>query len=116
MGIAGGLALRFAPGVPWLATACFRAGIIAGGWDAAVDTWENLKKREIDIHFLMLAVALGAMFIGAWGEAVLLLFLFSASGAMEEYALDRTQREVSALLKTAPKQAIVVEATGAERE
>jgi Cd2+/Zn2+-exporting ATPase len=94
----------------------FLVGLIAGGWDAAVDSWENLKKREIDIHFLMLAVALGAIFIDAWGEAVLLLFLFSASGAMEEFALDRTQREVSALLKSTPKQATVVDPDGSERE
>jgi Cd2+/Zn2+-exporting ATPase len=53
-----------------LAKSIFLAGIVAGGWDAAVDSWANLKKREIDIHFLMLAVALGAMVIGAWGEAV----------------------------------------------
>ncbi|MCX6956397.1 MAG: cation-translocating P-type ATPase [Verrucomicrobia bacterium] len=115
-GIAGVATGYFAPGVPWLAKAFFFVGIVAGGWDAAVDTWENLKKREIDIHFLMLAVAVGAMFIGAWGEAVLLLFLFSASGAMEEYALDRTQREVSALLKSSPKRANLVLPDGSEQE
>jgi Cd2+/Zn2+-exporting ATPase len=115
-GIAGFVADRVAPGTPWIAKGFFLAGIMAGGWDAAVDTWENLRKREIDIHFLMLAVAIGAMFIGAWGEAVLLLFLFAASGAMEEYALDRTQREVSALLKTSPKHATLVASDGEERE
>ncbi len=115
-GIAGVIAGHFAPGMPWLAKGFYLVGIVAGGWDAAVDTWENLRKREIDIHFLMLAVAIGAMFIGAWGEAVLLLFLFSASGAMEEYALDRTQREVSALLKSSPKRATLVAADGTEHE
>jgi Cd2+/Zn2+-exporting ATPase len=115
-GIAGALAEHLAPAFPWLGRGLFLIGIIAGGWDAAIDTWANLKKREIDIHFLMLAVALGAMFIGAWGEAVLLLFLFSASGAMEEFALDRTQRAVSALLKTSPKSATVVLADGSEKE
>ena len=115
-GVAGAVAERLAPGLPWLAKALFLTGIIAGGWDAAVDTWANLKKREVDIHFLMIAVAVGAMFIGAWGEAVLLLFLFSASGAMEEYALDRTQSEVSALLKSSPKNATVVGPDGSERE
>jgi len=115
-GVAGFVAASFAPGMPWLARSFYFVGIVAGAWDAAIDTWGNLKKREVDIHFLMLAVAFGAMFIGAWGEAVLLLFLFSASGAMEEYALDRTQREVSSLLKSAPKRAVVVEADGTERE
>jgi Cd2+/Zn2+-exporting ATPase len=115
-GIAGVVAGYFAPDSPWVAKGFFLVGLISGGWDAAVDTWANLKKREIDIHFLMLAVAVGAMFIGAWGEAVLLLFLFSASGAMEEYALDRTQREVSALLKSSPKRANRVLPDGSEKE
>ncbi len=115
-GLAGLLAQQFAPGLPWLVKGCFLIGLVAGGWDAAIDSWENLKKREIDIHFLMLAVAVGALFIDAWGEAVLLLFLFSASGAMEEFALDRTQREVSALLKSTPKRATVVAPDGTEHE
>jgi Cd2+/Zn2+-exporting ATPase len=115
-GVAGVAAGYFAPDEAWLSTGFFFVGIVAGGWDAAGDTWARLKKRAIDIHFLMLAVAVGAMFIGAWGEAVLLLFLFSASGAMEDYALDRTQREVSALLKSSPKNANVVAADGSERD
>ncbi len=114
-GIAGLIAGTVAPDLPWIARAFYFVGIVAGGWDAAVDSWENIKKHEIDIHFLMLAVAIGAMFIGAWGEAVLLLFLFSASGAMEEYALDRTQREVSSLLKSSPKSATLVLADGSEK-
>ncbi len=115
-GILGWAAGHLAPGLPWLRIGLYVAGLVAGGWDTAIDSWENLKKREVDIHFLMLVVAVGAMFIGAWGEAVLLLFLFSASGAMEAYALDRTQREVSSLLKSAPKHAVLVEADGREHE
>ena len=113
-GLTGFLCQHFLPALPWLARGLFVLGLVTGGWDAAVDSWANLKKREIDIHFLMLAVAVGAMFIGAWGEAVLLLFLFSTSGAMEEYALDRTQREVSALLKSSPKRATVIRPDGTE--
>jgi len=115
-GIAGALAWRFFPGIPAASRLLLLAGLVAGGWDAAIDTVANLRKGEIDIHFLMIAVAAGAVAIGAWGDAVLLLFLFSASGAMEEYALDRTQREVSALLKSSPKRAFVVREDGAEEE
>ena len=115
-GIVGALVERLFPAIPWLSRAIYGIGLTAGGLDAAVDSWENLRERRIDIHFLMLTVAIGAVLIGAWGEAVILLTLFSAAGAMEEYALDRTQREVSALLKSAPKRATLVQADGSETE
>jgi Cd2+/Zn2+-exporting ATPase len=99
----------------WLTRALYLMALIAGGWDSAKDTWGLLRSAKLDIHFLMLAVAAGAMAIGAWGEATLLLFLFSASGAMEEFALDRTHREVSALLKASPKQATLVRPDGSQR-
>jgi Cd2+/Zn2+-exporting ATPase len=115
-GLGGYLAHVIAPSLSWLSRALYLVGIAAGAWDAAKDAWPNLRTLKLDIHFLMLAVAAGAMAIGAWGEAVLLLFLFSASGAMEAFALDRTHREVSALLKSSPKRATLLLEDGTERE
>ncbi|MCB1235866.1 MAG: cation-translocating P-type ATPase [Verrucomicrobiae bacterium] len=82
--------------------------VLAGGWDAAGDAWEKIRLRQLDVHFLMLAVAAGAVSIGAWTEGALLLFLFSLSGALEHYALHRTHREINALTKAAPKTARVL--------
>jgi len=116
-GVLGFAAAQVLPQLPWASHALYFAAIVAGGWDAAKDSWESLRaRRPIDIHFLMLVVALGAMAIGAWGEAVLLLFLFSASGAMEGYAMDRTQSEISALFKSAPKTALRIDSEGGEAE
>ena len=92
------------------------AGYAAGGWFAAEDTWKMLRKREVDVHFLMLAVALGAASIGEWTEGVTLLFLFSFAGALEHFAMERTQREIRALINTAPKTATLVTADGSEHE
>ncbi len=89
---------------------------IAGGWFTAQDVWEGLQKRAIDVHFLMLAVALGSASIGAWGEGTTLLFLFSLSGALESFALGRTQREIRSLFREAPKFATELDAQGRERE
>ncbi|CAM2795013.1 heavy metal translocating P-type ATPase [Rariglobus hedericola] len=115
-GIAGFTVKSLAVGPSWLPLALYAIALIAGGWDAAVDSWANIKKARVDIHFLMLAVAVGAICVGAWSEAVLLLFLFSASGAMEAFAMDRTHREVNALLKSAPKHATLLVPGGGERE
>jgi len=88
--------------------AFFIVSLIAGGWDAAKDAWENLREGRLDVHFLMLAVALGAVSIGAWEEGALLLFLFSTSGALEHFVLYCTHREINALTKTVPKLAHVL--------
>jgi Cd2+/Zn2+-exporting ATPase len=88
---------------------------LAGAWFTAQETWEKLREREVDVHFLMLAVAAGAAAIGAWGEGTALLFLFSFSGALEHYAMERTQKEIRSLFDAAPKTATVLASDGAER-
>ncbi len=94
----------------------YGAAYVAGGWFAALEVLERLRHRVLDVHFLMLAVAAGSASIGKWGEGAVLLFLFSLSGALEHYALGRTQREVRSLFRTAPRVATVLDPAGVERE
>ncbi|MFN0068959.1 MAG: heavy metal translocating P-type ATPase [Limisphaerales bacterium] len=96
------------------ALACHVAAYVAGGWFAAIEAWGRLRERKLDVHFLMLAVAAGSAAIGAWSEGSVLLFLFSFSGALEHFALHRTQREIRALIRGAPKTATVIGAAGRE--
>lgn len=100
----------------WLVHSMLGVALLSGGWDAAKDAWENLKERRLDVHFLMLAVATGAVAIGAWEEGALLLFLFSTSGALEHFVLHRTHREINALMKVVPKMARVVLPDGSTQE
>lgn len=100
-------------GVPfWAVQSLYVGSMVAGGWDAAKDVRRSLPQGKLDIHFLMLAVAVGASAIGAWAEGALLLFLFSLSGALEHFALHRTRREVASLFKAAPEKARLVESPG----
>ena len=96
--------------------AAYVIACLAGGFYPAEEVWERLQKHTIDVHFLMLFVAAGAASIGAWGEGATLLFLFSFSGALEHYALGRTQKEIRSLFRDAPKVATVLDAQGQERE
>ena len=109
-----GLLAAFAAG-PRSALPLFLAAYLAGAWFTAQETWEKLREGEIDVHFLMLAVALGAAAIGKWGEGTMLLFLFSFSGALEHFAMERTQKEIRSLFDSAPKTAIVLAPDGTER-
>ncbi len=116
LGLAG-WGLSFATGVPaWLPIALYLGAMLAGGWDAIGDVKEGLPKGELDIHFLMLAVAVGAASIGAWAEGALLLFLFSFSAALEEFALNRTRREINSLFDATPKTATIRNARGEAQE
>jgi len=96
--------------------AAYAFAYLAGGFYPAVEVWERLQKRTIDVHFLMIFVAAGAASIGAWGEGATLLFLFSFSGALEHYALGRTQKEIRSLFRDAPKTATALDEPGHERE
>ncbi len=75
----------------------------AGSWFTLGEVWERLRKATIDVHFLMLAVAVGSAAIGAWGEGAMLLFLFSLSGSLEHYALRAYPREIRSLFRTLRK-------------
>ncbi len=112
-----GFVLSFFDMVPqWHTTGLYIVAMIAGGWDAAIDAVTKLRKGELDIHFLMIAVAVGASAIGAYGEGALLLFLFSFSGALENFALYRTRNEINSLIDAAPKMATVIDDEGNEQE
>ena len=106
--VAGIITQRF-PDSENIALGIYLIAYMTGGWDAALDTLEKLRKLRLDIHFLMVAVALGAAFIGAWWEGAALLFLFSLSGALEAMAMARTEREIRSLFNDAPKQALLIE-------
>ena len=108
------LAAPFFSGYPRLGL--FSLSYLLGSWFAAKEVVELLRERKLDVHFLMLAVAVGSASIGAWGEGAVLLFLFSISGALEHYALGRTRKEIQALFKSKPRSAWIVDEQGRERE
>ena len=116
LGISGWMISYVEAAPAWVSIMFYIGAMIAGGWDAFEDAKEGLPKGELDIHFLMLAVAVGAALIGAWAEGALLLFLFSFSAALEHFALYRTRREINSLFDAAPKSATVRDASGGERE
>src|SRR5436190_7289415 len=89
-----------------LIAACFALAYVSGGWFAAQDVGHALKRGKVDIQFLMIAVALGALFVKGWTEGGTLLFLFSLSNGLEQFANYRTRKSIESLLKVAPKHAL----------
>ena len=84
----------------------FALAYVSGGWFATQDVWHALKRGKIDIQFLMVAVAVGALCVRGWIEGATLLFLFSLSNGLEQFANYRTRKSIESLLKVAPKHAL----------
>lgn len=64
-----------------------------------------IRKRFLNISFLVVIAALGAIYIGEYGEAAAVVFLFSLAEFFESFGIERSRRAVEALLKRAPKLA-----------
>ena len=79
----------------------------AGGYSGLMGAIEEAREGRLDIDFLMITAALGAALIGQWEEGALLLFLFTLSGALEEFAMDRTRNAIEALADLRPDVARV---------
>ena len=99
----------------WMGKAFFVFAYLAGGWKTGEEVMHRVRSGVLDIHFLMLAVAVGAAAVGHWDEGALLLFLFSLSGALEELAAYRTERELAGLFRSAPREAVKILEDGSEQ-
>ncbi|MFO7845836.1 MAG: heavy metal translocating P-type ATPase [Balneolaceae bacterium] len=88
---------------------------LSGGYYGTIDTAKQLGHFKIDIHFLMISAAIGAAILGHWIEGAILLFLFSLSGALEHYALDKSRNAIHSLLQLRPSQAHRIQPDGSEK-
>lgn len=73
-----------------------------GGIFAVKEIIGALKEARIEVDLLMVLAALGAAYVGAWTEGAMLLFLFSLSNVLQNYAMGRTRHAISALLSLRP--------------
>lgn len=89
-----------------LLIAAFAIGGFAKAKEGITDLVEN---RTLNIEILMIAAAIGAGIIGHWAEGALLIFIFSLSGALETYTMNRSERDLSRLIQLQPDHATRVQ-------
>lgn len=103
-----GLILHFFPIAFFDAsTPLYIISALFGGTFTFISTGKGLLKGKFEIDFLMLFAAIGAGALGKWGEAALLLFLFSLGHALEHYAMKRARKSIASLSDLAPPTAFV---------
>lgn len=69
--------------------------------------WIALKNLTLNIYFLMSLAVAGAIIIGKWPEASMVVFLFAVAEAIEALSLERARNAIKSLTALAPETAEV---------
>ncbi len=79
--------------------------IVLGGWSNFRKAAFSLPKLDFNMSVLMSVAIIGAGAIGAWEEAAVVAFLFSASEMLESWTMERARRSIGDLMGGVPKTA-----------
>lgn len=90
------------------------AAYLTGGYAGTVQSVKALIRFEINVDILMILAAAGAAIIDNWLEGATLLFLFSLSNTLQDYAMGRSRRAIHSLIKLRPDEALVRFEDGSE--
>ena len=82
------------------------AALVTAGWPIARSAWAALRiNHEININVLMTVAAVGAVLIGAYTEAGMVMVLFAIGEALEGYTANRARHAIRSLMAVAPNEA-----------
>ncbi|TAJ78121.1 MAG: heavy metal translocating P-type ATPase [Gallionellaceae bacterium] len=81
--------------------------IATGGSDTLRKGWIALKTFTLNINFLMGIAVIGAIAIGEWPEAAVVIFLFALAEVIETLSLERAKNAIRGLMAMTPETATV---------
>jgi Cd2+/Zn2+-exporting ATPase len=102
------VALRFLlDASPWVYNSVYVLAVIVGVYYPARKAIFALLNLTPTIHLLMLIGSVGAMILGMWQEAAILIFVYSLGDVLESYAVDKARGAIRSLIALMPKEALV---------
>ncbi len=90
--------------------------IFTGGLETLKKGWIALKTFTLNINLLMVVAVFGAVAIGQWPEAAVVIWLFGIAEMIEVASLDRARNAIRGLMAHAPETAFVQQPDGAWSE
>ena len=100
----------------WPVIALALVSIATGGWPTYKKGWIALKSGILNMNALMSIAVTGAILIGQWPEAAMVMFLFALAEVIEVLSLDRARNAIRGLLAMAPEKATVQQPDGSWQE
>jgi Cd2+/Zn2+-exporting ATPase len=86
--------------------------VVAGGYRMVDRAWRSLRTFTLNIHFLMTIAVIGALVVGEWPEAAMVVFLFAVAELIEARSLARARNAIRALMELAPSSATTLRGLG----
>lgn len=96
----------------WSVVLLAAISIMTGGLPTYKKGWIALKNRNLNMNALMTIAVTGAMLIGHWPEAAMVMFLFALAEIIEAKSLDRARNAIRGLMGLAPETATVRQSDG----
>ena len=97
---------------PYLPAALALAAVALGGIGTYRKGWIALRNLTLNINALMTIAVTGAMLIGQWPEAAMVVVLFALAERIEAASLDRARNAIRGLMAMTPEEATVKQANG----
>ncbi|WP_417068480.1 heavy metal translocating P-type ATPase [Niveibacterium terrae] len=121
LALAGAAAIA-AEAVTWLelptalAAALAILAVLACGLGTYRKGWVALRNGELNINALMSIAVTGALALGQWPEAAMVIVLFTIAERIEARSLARARNAIEGLMKLAPEKATQRQADGSWQE
>lgn len=100
----------------WVVACVALVAILLSGLTTYKKGWIAIRNRNLNINALMSIAVTGAVLIGQWPEAAMVMFLFAVAELIEARSLERARNAIRGLMDLAPPRATVRQADGSWQE
>ena len=109
----GAEVLHFTQSAPeWVVALVALFAIVLCGPTTYKKGWISIKHLNLNINALMSIAVTGAVLIGQWPEAAMVMFLFTVAEMVEAKSLDRARNAIKGLMDLTPERATVHQSDG----
>lgn len=96
----------------WVQLAWYLIAYIPVGVPVMIEAWEAIRKKDVFSEFFLMSIAtIGAFCIGEYPEGVAVMLFYAVGELFQNAAVNRSKRNISALLDVRPETATVVNGT-----
>ncbi|NML86357.1 MAG: heavy metal translocating P-type ATPase [Polaromonas sp.] len=109
-------ALQWAGLPTWMTAVLALVAVLSSGITTYKKGWIAISNGNLNINALMSIAVTGALLLGQWPEAAMVMVLFTVAELIEAKSLDRARNAIKGLMQLAPEGATVRQADGSWKD